>query len=44
MQIVKDRRCPSKYESKIWNQTKRKYDTTKRECRAILKAFKKFRS
>jgi hypothetical protein len=44
MQIVKDRRYPSKYKSEIWNQAKRKYDTTKRECRAIFKAFKKFRS
>jgi hypothetical protein len=35
MQIVKDRRCPCKYESRIWNQTERKYNTTKRECRAI---------
>jgi hypothetical protein len=44
MQIVEDRRCLSRYESGIWNQAERKYDTTKRECRAIFKAFKKFRS
>jgi hypothetical protein len=41
---MKDRRCLSKYENGIWNQAERKYDTTKRECRAIFKAFKKFRS
>jgi hypothetical protein len=44
MQIVKNRRCPFRYKNKIWNQAERKYDMTKRECRAILKAFKKFRS
>ena len=44
MQIVEDRRCPSRYESGLWNQAERKYDATKRECRAVLKAFKKFRS
>jgi hypothetical protein len=44
MQIVEDRRCPFRYKSGIWNQTKRKYDATKREYRAIFKAFKKFRS
>jgi hypothetical protein len=44
MQIVEDRRCPSRYKNGIWSQAKRKYDATKRECRAIFKAFKKFRS
>jgi hypothetical protein len=44
MQIVKNRRYPFKYKSEIWNQVKRKYDTIKRECRVIFKAFKKFRS
>jgi hypothetical protein len=44
MQIVEDRRCPFRYESKIWNQIERKYDATKRECRAVFKIFKKFRS
>jgi hypothetical protein len=43
MQIVENRRYLSKYKSKIWNQAERKYDTTKREYRAILKTFKKFR-
>jgi hypothetical protein len=41
---VKDRRCPFRYENRIWSQAKRKYDATKREYRAIFKAFKKFRS
>jgi hypothetical protein len=44
MQIVEDRRCSFKYKSKIWSQAKRKYDATKRECRAVFKIFKKFRS
>jgi hypothetical protein len=43
MQIVEDRRYPSRYKNGIWNQAKRKYDVTKREYRAVLKAFKKFR-
>jgi hypothetical protein len=41
---VEDRRCPSKYENRIWNQAERKYDAIKRECRIVFKAFKKFRS
>jgi hypothetical protein len=43
MQIVKNRHCLFKYKSEIWNQIERKYNATKREYRAILKIFKKFR-
>ena len=34
---------PSRYESGLWNQAKRNYDATKRECRAVLKALRKVR-
>ena len=33
----------SKYESELWNKAKVTYDTTKRKCKGVLKAFKKFR-
>jgi hypothetical protein len=44
MQVVRGCRSPSRYESGKWNPAECKYDATKRECRAVLKAFKKFRS
>ena len=44
MQVVTEKRCPSRYESGLWNDAERGYDATKRECRAVLKALKKFRS
>jgi hypothetical protein len=34
---------PSRYESGLWNQAEAKYDATKRECRAVLKALRKVR-
>ena len=44
MQLVKGKRHPSRYESGIWsNAEKKNYDTTKQECRGVLKAFKKVR-
>ena len=37
------RKRVSRYESGLWNQAKRGYDATKRECRGILKALQKLR-
>ena len=37
------RRHPCRYESGIWSATEKRYDAGKRECRAVLKALKKFR-
>ena len=44
IQMVRDRRSPFRYESGKWNSAESKYDAIKRECRAVLKTFKKFRS
>src|SRR5204862_3010043 len=33
---------PARYESGIWNDTEKKYDAQKLECRGLLKALKKF--
>lgn len=37
------KRHPCRYESGQWNAAEQSYDATKRECRGILKALKKFR-
>lgn len=42
MQEINNKRHPSRYESGTWSPAKQKYDATKRECRGVLKAFKKF--
>jgi hypothetical protein len=34
---------PSRYESGLWNKAEAGYDTTKQECRAVLKALRKVR-
>jgi hypothetical protein len=34
---------PARYESGVWNNAERKYDSLKLECRGLLKALKKFR-
>jgi len=34
---------PARYESGVWNDAERKYDSLKLECRGLLKALKKFR-
>ena len=34
---------PARYDLGIWNDTERKYDVLKMECRGLLKALKKFR-
>ena len=44
MQIIEERRHPARYESGIWSNAERRYDATKRECRGVLKAMKKFRN
>lgn len=36
-------RHPARFESGIWNAAQKSYDSGKRECRATLKALKKFR-
>jgi hypothetical protein len=33
----------SRYDSGLWNKAKRRYNTTKRECKGVLKAFRKLR-
>jgi hypothetical protein len=33
----------NRFESGMWNQAERNYDATKRECRGVLKALKKFK-
>src|SRR5205085_8725313 len=38
------RRHPSRYESGLWSGTECKYDAGKLECRALLRAIKKFRN
>ena len=43
MQLVQGKRHPSRYESGIWSSAEKKYDATKRKCRGVLKALKKFR-
>ena len=39
----KGRRRVSRYDSGLWNKAERGYDVTKRECRGVLKAFRKLR-
>jgi hypothetical protein len=36
-------RHPCRYESGIWNDTERRYDAGKRECRGLMRALSKFR-
>lgn len=43
MQELKGKRHPARYESGVWSSSEQKYDATKRECRGVLKALKKFR-
>ena len=43
MQKHREKRHPARYESGVWNEAESKYDAGKRECRAVLKALKKFR-
>ena len=38
------RRHPTRYESCLWTNTKRNYDASKLECRAVLRTVKKFRN
>jgi len=43
MQIKRDgKRHPARYESGVWSDAEKKYDAGRRECRAVLKALKKF--
>ncbi|RDW56806.1 hypothetical protein BP5796_12873 [Coleophoma crateriformis] len=42
-QVKEGKRHPVRFESGIWNKAERVYDATKLECRAVLKALKKFR-
>lgn len=42
-QMWGSKRKSARYESGIWNAAEQKYDATKRECRGILKAIRKFR-
>ena len=46
MQLEKNskRRHPARYESGLWIKVESQYDAGKRECRALLKALKKFKS
>jgi hypothetical protein len=37
------KRKPARYESGVWNDSERKYDAVKLECRGLLKALKKLR-
>ena len=37
------KRYPARYDSGIWNEVEKKYDSGKLECRALLKALKKVR-
>jgi len=34
---------PARYESGVWSEAEKKYDATKRECREVLKIFKKLK-
>lgn len=43
MQVFNGKRHPARYESGVWSPAEAKYDAGKRECRAVLKALKKFR-
>lgn len=44
MQIKRDgKRHPARYESGVWSNAEKKSDAGKRECRAVLKALRKFR-
>ncbi|KAJ5675385.1 protein SEY1 [Penicillium macrosclerotiorum] len=43
MQSRDNIRKPARYESGVWSQSEAEYDAGKRECRAVLKALKKFR-
>ncbi|KAJ5963047.1 hypothetical protein N7481_001456 [Penicillium waksmanii] len=43
MQVRNGVRKPARYESGVWSDAESKYDAGKLECRAVLKAFKKFR-
>ena len=43
LQNHRGKRHPARYESGVWNESEKAYDAGKRECRAVLKAFKKFR-
>ena len=36
------KRHPARYESGLWTETERRYDTGKLECRALLRSIKKF--
>ena len=44
MQLIGMKRHPTKFESGTWDAAKQKYDATKRECRGVLKAFKRLRN
>jgi hypothetical protein len=41
VQMVEKRRAFSRYESGMWSDVEQRYDVTKRECREVLKAFKR---
>lgn len=43
MQLVPGKKHPSRYESGIWSNAERNYDSTKQERRGVLKALKKVR-
>ena len=43
MQLVKRKQYPSRHKSGIGLAMEKKYNTTKRKCRGVLKALKKFR-
>lgn len=43
MQMVLKKKHSARYESGMWNPAEQRYDATKRECRGVLKALKKFR-
>ena len=44
MQIVEGKRKPARYESGCWSNAEKGYDATKRECKAVLCAFRRLRS
>ena len=44
MQITENKKAPSRYKSGMWNETEQRYDATKRECRGVLKALKRFKA
>ncbi|KAI8679254.1 hypothetical protein NCS57_00202800 [Fusarium keratoplasticum] len=43
MQVIDGKRKPIRFESGLWNPAETKYDATKRECRAVLYAFRRLR-